>query len=200
MSVRSDLEEWAHGPILTHPIWQPTRRMALRRPHGPTRIERLAALCGALAVPFVVVLWALQPEAPPAKGEGTDSVGPEVFLALGAGASLVVGTVRSVLSGWRSRTWRAVLGEVTEVRSVGGPYLYVVSRYVVDGAEHTVAVIRYGIEGVVSAYRVGKTVTVRINPKAPEEARLQPVVSPTGAIALAVGMVLVVGSAVGLIL
>lgn len=174
--------------------------MALRTAHGPTRLERLAALTGALAVPFVVVLWGLQPEAPPAKGVGAEALRPEALLALAAGALLVLGTVRSVMSDWRSRTWRVVTGTVTEVRSVGGPYLYVEGRYVVEDREHTVSVIRYGIEGFASTYQAGQPVAVRYNPQRPGQARLEPVVSPTGAIALAVGVVMVVGSAVGLIL
>ena len=132
------------------------------------------------------IAWLLAPEAPPTKG-GVSAPGLAELVVVLAGALLVLGTARTVASGWRARAWPSASGVVKEVRSLGGLYLYTLCRYTVGEAPHELAAVRYGLARF-SRFREGDTVTVRYDPDDPARGAVHPAVSPLAVTALSLGL------------
>ena len=155
---------------------------------GPSPLERIALVAGALALPAAGVLALLAPEAPSMKGGGWQAPGAAEFLVFLAGALLITATARTVARGWRARGWPRTGGVISEVREAGGPYLFVRCRYEVDGAPYELEAVRYGVPRL-PRVRTGDTVRVHYDPTAPSEADLHPVVSAVAATVLGLGLV-----------
>lgn len=145
------------------------------------------ALLGVGSLIGLALLWPLLPAPPPTKG-GVADPPPGAFVALVAGALLVLGTARTVLAGWRARAWPRAQGVVVEARALGGPYLYTLCRYAAGGAEHTLDAVQYGVPRF-SRLREGEPVAIRYDPADPARAVVQPGGGPTAATALALGVV-----------
>ena len=153
---------------------------------SPTRTERVLTLLGIGCLVAFVAAWLFLPEPPMRKG-GVAEPSPEAFIALAAGAFLALGAVRTVLAGWRARSWPLARGVVEEVRSLGGPYLYTLCRYTAGGEEHTLDAVRYGLVRF-SRFRAGEAIGVRYDSADPSRAEVQPAVGPGAVTALVLGV------------